>query len=210
MGFCYQRNFVSTAVPPKQDIECPVWDFGIIFFTRSPSDWGHGNVDCISLWQSMPILEDKVAEYTALPFFRQTILLYSSILACGIWQVDIWGSRPQESWTRSHSTTVIWKLEDNRGLCSTSRALCCENLQPKMKKQMKRLMSGLSQTERRMIIIMTNISKLPFLTCDVCFFQIFWVSVGGFYHLLSHVSCHFSFSVHPLLTQLLLLLTLHY
>lgn len=32
MGFCYQKNSVSTADPPKQDIGCPLRDFGIIFF----------------------------------------------------------------------------------------------------------------------------------------------------------------------------------
>lgn len=38
LGFCYQKNPVSPAEPPKQDIGRPPGDFGIIFFTRRPPD----------------------------------------------------------------------------------------------------------------------------------------------------------------------------
>lgn len=78
VGFCYQKNSVSAADPPKQDIGCPQRDFGIIFFTRSPPNWGHENVDCISLWESMPVLEDKVGECAAVaPFHRPTLHINS-------------------------------------------------------------------------------------------------------------------------------------
>lgn len=91
VGFCYRKNSASTADPPKQDIGCPLGDFGITLFTHSPPRCRHENVDCISLWQSMPILEDKVIECATPPpdprflvgFFPQTILLYPSILTCG-------------------------------------------------------------------------------------------------------------------------------
>lgn len=33
LGFCYQRNLMSTTVPPKRDIGSPVGDFGITFFS---------------------------------------------------------------------------------------------------------------------------------------------------------------------------------
>lgn len=61
-GLCYQKNSVSAADPPKQDVGCPPRDFGITLFTRSPPHRGHENADCISLAEPAPAREDKVGE----------------------------------------------------------------------------------------------------------------------------------------------------
>lgn len=66
---------------------------GLFFFTGSPPHWGHENVDCISQWQSMPNLEDKVGECAAFPLFhRPPYLLYPSILTRGLTRVKVWAS----------------------------------------------------------------------------------------------------------------------
>lgn len=91
MGFCYQKNSVSTADPPKQDIGCPLRDFGITFFHSLSSSlraWKCGLYFAVRIRANFG---GQGRLMYSLPPFSQTVLLYPSILTCGGWKFESLG-----------------------------------------------------------------------------------------------------------------------
>ena len=86
---------------------------GLFFFTRSPPHSGHENVGCISLWQSMPTLEDRVGECPASPFSTGAYSWWVKVWTSGQLQEDVIQWLQNLAWwiLRSFLVWIFWVFE---------------------------------------------------------------------------------------------------
>ena len=104
------RRILSTADPPKQDIGCPLGDFGITFFTCSPLSEGmktgivlHCDNPC-QFGRTRLVYVQPSPFFTGCPSFTHQ---YWHVSGC-------WKFGPLDSWEASREAIQrpVWKLKD--------------------------------------------------------------------------------------------------